>query len=95
MRSSRHETAIYQVLKRGEWLTSKQIAAETGISGRTVRHHLLRFVRFGIAEVTAFYPGHRYRLAAKLPRLEAASQVLSGPPGKREDQSIRDAWSQR
>lgn len=47
--------------KRGDWATAIEVAATSGVAGRTTRHHLTRLVKVGVVELVEAFPGHRYR----------------------------------
>jgi predicted ArsR family transcriptional regulator len=88
---SLHEVKVFAALNRreGRWATSKEIAGEAGVAGRTARAHLLKLVRLGIADQAEVFPAHRYRRAEKAAkrnagyhlRLLAACEVFSVEPG--------------
>jgi hypothetical protein len=59
---SRHEVAVFRALQISGWTSSKQVAEVAGVSGRTARGHLWRFVRLGISEEMALFPEHLHRL---------------------------------
>jgi DNA-binding IclR family transcriptional regulator len=60
---SRHEILVYQTLARGEWISSREIAEQSGVAHRTARAHALKLVRLGLVEQVEVFPGHRYRLS--------------------------------
>lgn len=80
---SQHEIIVWRSLSQS-WKTSKEVARETGVSDRTARNHLRRFVAIGIAEVFVVFRGYRYReptyltIHAKdyINKLVSASNVL-------------------
>ncbi len=82
---SLHEVKAYLALKAsGSWMTSKEIAAATGIAERTARAHALKLVNLGIFDQAEVFPAHRYRLAQTasqrnrgyVQRLEQACEVF-------------------
>jgi len=60
---SAHEIRVYNVLARGRWVTSAELAKQAEVARRTASAHALKLVRLGVAEQVEAYPAHRYRLA--------------------------------
>jgi len=81
-----HEVRIYRTISgsRERWFTSKEIATEADVAGRTARLHALRFSKLGLVDQSDVFPGYRYRWSefanqrnkAYLQRLEAAAKIL-------------------
>jgi len=89
---SAHEIRVYNVLARGEWVTSQQIAEQAQVAPRTARAHALKLVRLGVADQAETFPGHRYRLSPRnrgyADRIARAAEALditleTGPAGPR------------
>jgi hypothetical protein len=87
---SEHLVRFYLTAKtRKTWATSGELATEARIAPRTGRAFSLRFVREGIFDQAALFPGHRYRLSAMadkrnktyLQRLEQAAMIFSNCTG--------------
>ena len=96
MPASQQEVGVYQAVRHGGWMTATQVVLDTGINGRTVRRHLLRLVRLGMAEVSLAWPAHRYRLTTPIPRLEEAATVLNSERHREsEPESVLDSWQRR
>lgn len=64
---SAHEVRLFRVLRdRPErWFTSKEVASEAKVAGRTARAYLLKFHETGIAEMRRVHPSHLYRWNAR------------------------------
>ena len=62
-----HEAKLFIALQKSgrAWVTSKGVAAASGVAKRTARSHLLKLSQMGIAECAEVFPGHRYRMAEK------------------------------
>ncbi len=80
---SLHEIKTYMALKQAKgWLTTHEIAAQTGVHPRTARLHALRFLEMGIVDRVEVFPAHRFRIAAAakdvayVNRLEHACEVF-------------------
>lgn len=70
---SEHEVRFFIAVKNGGgWKTSKQLATEAKISPRTARAYAVKFVQLGICDLAEVFPGHRYRVADKAKRRNAA-----------------------
>ena len=72
---SLHELAVYRVLKSAEsWLSNSDITAAVRargikVSARTVRLHTARMVEAGVIERAPVFPGHRFKVASKVPKV--------------------------
>lgn len=83
---SLHEATVYLLLvnNRDRWFTSKELAAEANVSGRSARLFAAKLAEMGIADRLETYPGYRYRIAAGsqrrhaeyIQRLTEVAQVL-------------------
>ena len=82
---SHHQVRLYDYLRANpQWHTGKSISEGAGLNNRTVRAHVLKFVKLGLVDQLELYPGHRYRWSeiaekrnkAMFQRLEQASQVF-------------------
>lgn len=69
-----HEVRLFKALqaRSGKWATAKEMSDEAEIAGRTARAHLTKFVGLGIVDVAEVFPAHRYRLAEKADKRNAA-----------------------
>mgnify|MGYP001580233343 CR=1 FL=1 len=54
------------------WRTSRELAAQAGIASRTGRAFSKKFTDLGLVETVEVFPAHRYRLAPKAGRTNAA-----------------------
>jgi DNA-binding transcriptional ArsR family regulator len=70
---SLHEARLFCALKKAQetWQTTKELAASTRMSDRTVRMHILRFVKSGISQEMRIFPGYRYKLSTESKGLDA------------------------
>lgn len=81
-----HEARLFVSLRKKarQWISSKEAAESSGISPRTARAHLLKFVKLGIVDVAETFPGHRYKMSEKadkrnqayLMRLKGTAEVF-------------------
>lgn len=70
---SLHQVKIYrQLVASKQWMTNKELAAQTGVSLRNVAYHTKRFVDLGICDQAEVYPGHRYRFSDKANKRNAS-----------------------
>ncbi len=69
-----HEAKLFVALEKrgGKWATSKELAGEAQIAERTSRAHLLKMVRMNVLDLAEVFPAHRYRLADKAAKRNAA-----------------------
>lgn len=80
---SEHEVKVFLALKGcGRWITAKDLAEKTNVANRTVRGHLTKFVKCGMADVIKQYPGYRYKLKLE-PCAEAKAYIA-------EIEAVRD-----
>jgi predicted ArsR family transcriptional regulator len=93
---SLHQLKVFDCVAAATgWVTSKQVTDSVGISGRTVRAHLLKLVNLGLLDQAEVFPGHRYRLSAHaekrnkayLQRLDKAREVFGDCQLHRIDRS--------
>jgi len=85
---SAHEVRVFLALKSAgaKWMTARDVAGASNVAERTARAHLLKLVKLHIVDQADVFPGHRYRLAEKagkrnaayVLRLQAAVAVFSG-----------------
>jgi hypothetical protein len=84
---SMHELKVYAALKKrhSKWATHADIYQDVAdVSPRTIRAHVLKFVRLGLVDQAEVFPAHRYRLSDKaekrnkgyVTRLETAAEVF-------------------
>lgn len=60
---SRQQVDVFKaLLTASDWITSAEVAEQTGVSHRTARKHLFDLVQLGIIEQRAVSPGHRYKV---------------------------------
>jgi DNA-binding transcriptional ArsR family regulator len=69
-----HQARLFAAIGT-EWRTATEIAELASVKPRTARHHLLRFVQLGIADVAEVFPGHRYRRAEKASKRNASAMI--------------------
>jgi predicted ArsR family transcriptional regulator len=82
-----HEVKVFASTSRTEWKTSRDIAQESQVSGRTARKHLLKLQKLGLLDVAEVFPGHRYRRslladkrnASYLQRLTHVAEIFGVP----------------
>jgi DNA-binding CsgD family transcriptional regulator len=69
-----HEARIYVAFlsRKGQWLSNKEIAQAAQVSERTARAHTLKLSRLGVLDLAEVFPAHRYRLADKAGKRNAA-----------------------
>jgi predicted DNA-binding transcriptional regulator len=48
-----------------DWVSVRDIAADTDISHHTVRSHIRKLFNLGIVNIARLYPGYRYRFSEK------------------------------
>lgn len=84
-----YELKIYNHLRANpnSWFTHRDLASAVGFAERTVRAHVLRFVKLGIIDRVEVFPAYRYKLSSKaakrnqayVQKLERASEVFGLP----------------
>ena len=69
-----HEVRIFVALRdsANRWLTNKEIAGNAKVAYRTTAQHTQRLVKLGLLDVAEVFPAHRYRLAQKAAKRNAA-----------------------
>jgi hypothetical protein len=73
---SLHLCRVYKAAKDASgWTTSADIAAASGVAGRTARHHLLRLVNLGVLDQAEVFPAHRYKLSDKADKRNKAMVI--------------------
>ena len=60
------------------WRTSRELAEQAAIARRTARAFAQKFAHLGIIETAEVFPAHRYRLAPKAGKTNAAYVVRLG-----------------
>ena len=61
-----HEVLVFKALERNRhrWVSNSELASHLpDVTLRTVRKHVARWVKLGLAEQASVFPGPRYRLA--------------------------------
>jgi hypothetical protein len=80
-----HEIRVFAAVSSAQdWVTSKQVASQAAVAGRTARLHLLKLTRLGLLDGAAVFPCHRYKAAEKadkrnfayLQRITQAAEVF-------------------
>ena len=86
---SEHECRFWQAIQSNGagWKTSRDLALQAQIAPRTARLYCQKFATLGLVETAEVFPAHRYRLAQKaaktnaayVTRLECAAEVFAQP----------------
>lgn len=71
---SSHEVRFYSALiaNKEKWRTARELCKQAGIAYRTASAFAKKFSELGIIETAEVFPGHRYRLAPKAEKTNAA-----------------------
>jgi hypothetical protein len=69
-----HEARAFVAFLRNRtrWITSKDLAREAAIAERTARAFCTKFVRLGLLDLAEVFPAHKYQIAAKASKRNAA-----------------------
>lgn len=68
-----HELRVFLVVQASDkWMTNAEIAEAAKVAQRTARHHSHRLVSLGIFDQAEVFPAHRFRVAEKAGKRNAA-----------------------